>query len=435
MTTRKPASKDEHVLIVGAGVFGLSTALELKKRGYHHVTVLDPYLPPVLDGSSVDISRVIRADYADPLYGKMAREAYEGWVGEYRGYYHHSGFVMLANQQGNPYIEKSKEVSEALGSKLEEFEDGNEVRRIYPNIPANLEGLKAYHNPQGGWADAAASIQHMSLECTRRGVAFVTGSRGTVLSLNYTERRVVGVNVAEGEPMLAAQIVLATGAWSNTLIPITGAMSASGQAVGFSQLTRKEAEELKDIPVIINFSTGVFCFPPTPQCNILKIARHGYGWATQMEGGKDESGTSQTNIVSAPKRDGNNVDASYIPDDAEEALREGLRQLLPQFANHSWMNRRLCWYSDTPQGDFIIDHHPKIEGLFLATGGAGHAFKFLPVLGHYIVECYESNASLQVRNKWRLTVGEVLDGIAMAGDGSRGGPPLRVLNRKEQANL
>ncbi|KAK6074456.1 fructosyl amino acid [Seiridium cupressi] len=371
MTTRKPASKDEHVLIVGAGVFGLSTALELKKRGYHRVTVLDRYLPPVLDGSSVDISRVIRTDYADPFYGKMAREAYEGWVGEYRNYYHHSGFVMLANQRGNSYIEKSKEVSEAVGSELEEFEDGNEVRRIYPNIPANSGGLKAYHNPQGGWADAATSIQHMSFECTRRGVAFVTGSRGTVLSLKYTGKRVVGVNVAEGEPILAAQIILATGAWSNTLIPITDAMSASGQPVGFIQLTRKEAEELKDIPVIINLSTGVFCFPPTPQSNILKIARHGYGWATQMEGGKDKSGTSQTKIVSAPKRDGNNVDASYLPDDAEEALREGLRQLLPQFANHSWMNRRLCWYSDTPQGDFIIDHHPKIEGLFLATGGAG----------------------------------------------------------------
>ncbi|KAK9775634.1 putative FAD dependent oxidoreductase domain-containing protein [Seiridium cardinale] len=414
MTTRKPASKDEHVLIVGAGVFGLSTALELKKRGYHHVTALDRYLPPVLDGSSVDISRVIRTDYADPLYGKMAIEAYEGWVGGYRDYYHHSGFVILANQQGNSYIEKSKEVSEALGSKLEEFEDGNEVRRIYPNIPANLGGLKAYHNPQGGWADAAAS---------------------TVLSLKYTGKRVVGVNVVQGEPILAAQIVLATGAWSNTLIPITGAMSASGQPVGFIQLTRKEAEELKDIPVIINLNPGVFCFPPTPQSNILKIARHGYGWATQMEGGKDEPGTSQTKIVSAPKRDGNNVDASYLPDDAEEALREGLRQLLPQFANHSWMNRRLCWYSDTPQGDFIIDHHPKIEGLFLATGGAGHAFKFLPVLGHCILECYENNASLEVRNKWRLTVGDGLDGITMAGDGSRGGPPLRVLDRKGQAKL
>ncbi|ETS84118.1 hypothetical protein PFICI_02143 [Pestalotiopsis fici W106-1] len=369
MTTRKPASKDGHVLIIGAGVFGLTTALELKKRDYAHVTVLDRHLPPVLDGSSVDISRVIRTDYADPLYGQMAREAYDGWMGEFKNYYHHSGFVMLANQPGHAYLEKSKELNEALGQPLDVFNQASDVLQLYPNIQANLRGLKAYHNHKGGWADASASIRHLSLECSRLGVSFITGSRGTVVSLKYAGKRVVGVNVAHGDPIRASQVIIAAGAWSNTLIPITHATTASGQPVGFIQLTSKESDELKDTPVIINLSTGMFCFPPTPQSNILKLARHGYGWATQQEGGADESGRSQ--LVSAPKRDGNNVDASYLPVDAEEALREGLRQLLPKFANHPWMNRRLCWYSDTRQGDFIIDHHPRIEGLFLATGGAG----------------------------------------------------------------
>jgi sarcosine oxidase/L-pipecolate oxidase len=69
MTSRKPVAKNESIVIVGAGVFGLSTALELKNRGYQNVTVLDRYLPPVIDGSSVDISRVIRVEYADPLNG------------------------------------------------------------------------------------------------------------------------------------------------------------------------------------------------------------------------------------------------------------------------------------------------------------------------------------------------------------------------------
>lgn len=369
MTTRSPVSKDEHILIVGAGVFGLSTALELKKRGYSHVTVLDRYLPPVIDGSSVDISRVVRTDYADTLYGKMAREAYQGWVGEYKDHYHHSGFVMLADQQGNSYIEKSKEVNETLGTTLEEFKDARDIRRIYPQIQANFAGLKAYHNPHGGWADAEASIHHLSTQCSRHGVSFVTGSRGTVLSLKYAGNRVVGVNVAQGEPVLASQVVLAAGAWSNTILPMTQATTASGQPVGFIQLTSEEAKQLKDTPVMINLSTGIFCFPPTPHSKILKIARHGYGYATQIESGRDLRGDSKT--VSAPKRDGNNVDASYLPSDAENALREGLKQLLPKFAHHKWMNRRLCWYSDTQQGDFIIDHHPTIEGLFLATGGAG----------------------------------------------------------------
>jgi sarcosine oxidase/L-pipecolate oxidase len=37
----------QHVVIVGAGVFGLSTALELRERGFTKVTVLDRQVPPV----------------------------------------------------------------------------------------------------------------------------------------------------------------------------------------------------------------------------------------------------------------------------------------------------------------------------------------------------------------------------------------------------
>lgn len=38
-------SKDDNINIVGAGVFGLSTALHFAKRGYQNVTVFDkqPY--------------------------------------------------------------------------------------------------------------------------------------------------------------------------------------------------------------------------------------------------------------------------------------------------------------------------------------------------------------------------------------------------------
>jgi sarcosine oxidase/L-pipecolate oxidase len=36
-----PLSKTAPILIVGAGVFGLSTALHLGQRGYKNVTVID----------------------------------------------------------------------------------------------------------------------------------------------------------------------------------------------------------------------------------------------------------------------------------------------------------------------------------------------------------------------------------------------------------
>jgi sarcosine oxidase/L-pipecolate oxidase len=75
--------------------------------------------------------------------------------------------------------------------------------------------------------------------------------------------------------------------------------------------------------------------------------------------------------ISSPKFDSSNSETGYLPEDADEDLRKGLRQFFPKFADRPWMNRRLCWYTDTPKGDFIIDNHPTLGGLFVATGGAG----------------------------------------------------------------
>ncbi|KAH6964455.1 FAD dependent oxidoreductase [Fusarium avenaceum] len=430
MTSRKPVAKNEPIVIVGAGVFGLSTALELKKRGYQKVTVLDRFLPPVVDGSSVDISRVIRVEYADPFYGKMAMEALDGWTGNYSDHYHESGFVMLTNAEGNSFVEQSKNSNKSLGGTLKEYENAHDIRKEFPAVQAKLDGKKAYYNRSGGWADAESAIQQLAMECSLAGVSFITGSRGRAVSLRYSGYKVTGVNVAEGEPISAAQVILSTGAWSNRLLPISHASSGSGQPVGFVRLTPEEAEKLADMPVIINLSTGVFIFPPTPKTHILKIARHGYGWATEIEV-TDPLGQSRT--VSTPKYE-NNAAANYLPEDAQQALREGLQQLVPEIGDREWLRTRLCWYSDTPEGDFIVDYHPVREGLFLATGGAGHAFKFLPVLGKYIADCFEDKAAKEIRHKWRLRAPTGQDMIKK-GDGSRGGPPLRKLTRMEQAKL
>ena len=61
------------------------------------------------------------------------------------------------------------------------------------------------------------------------------------------------------------------------------------------------------------------------------------------------------------------------------------------------------------------------------------AFKMLPVLGRYTADCFENLAPANVRQKWRLRLGE--EHASKAGDGSRGGPPLRKLTVEEQAKL
>ena len=71
----------------------------------------------------------------------------------------------------------------------------------------------------------------------------------------------------------------------------------------------------------------------------------------------------------------------------------------------------------------------------LLTKGSNSAFKFLPVLGQYTADCFENKASPDIRKQWRLRKAEGADKDDKKGDGSRGGPPLKVLSVDEQARL
>lgn len=67
------SSKDESVLIVGAGCFGLATAHQLALEGHRKITVLDKDdVVPSRYSAANDLNKVIRAEYADPFYVDLA---------------------------------------------------------------------------------------------------------------------------------------------------------------------------------------------------------------------------------------------------------------------------------------------------------------------------------------------------------------------------
>lgn len=69
------------------------------------------------------------------------------------------------------------------------------------------------------------------------------------------------------------------------------------------------------------------------------------------------------------------------------------------------------------------------------TNSIFSGFKFLPVLGKYIVDCLENKAPKELRWKWRFRLPSGAGDVVKVGDGSRGGPPLRLLTTVEQAKL
>jgi sarcosine oxidase/L-pipecolate oxidase len=62
----------------------------------------------------------------------------------------------------------------------------------------------------------------------------------------------------------------------------------------------------------------------------------------------------------------------------------------------------------------------------------GSAFKFLPVLGKYVANGLENSLSKSERERWAF---RPTDRAISRGDGSRAGPPRRILSSSEQAKL
>ncbi len=46
----------------------------------------------------------------------------------------------------------------------------------------------------------------------------------------------------------------------------------------------------------------------------------------------------------------------------------------------------VCQYTNTSNGDFLIDRHPEMENVWLVGGGSGHGFKHGPAVGEYVAE-------------------------------------------------
>ena len=113
------------VIIVGAGINGVTSAIELKTRG-HKVVLVDPGPLPHPLAASTDISKAVRAAYGtDEEYAAMARRSIERWRewNEELGLelYHEVGALFMRKQEMRPgdYECDSLKVLERRGDKVE----------------------------------------------------------------------------------------------------------------------------------------------------------------------------------------------------------------------------------------------------------------------------------------------------------------------------
>lgn len=365
-----------HVIVVGAGTFGLSAALALRARGWG-VTVLDPGPIPHPRAASTDLSKAVRADYGrDDFYMDWMLEAlprWRAWNARWaRPLFHETGVAFLSGGVGAGFEHESALRFEARGLPVERL-DGAGIARRFPQWAKN-RFESGYFNPLGGWAESGEVVAALARDAAAAGIE-VRGE-APVLAIHDDG---AGVDTPTGS-LRADAVVVAGGAWTPKLVPeLAPAMRSTAQTIFLLRPADPTPWVGARHPMFgADISqTGWYGFPIHPT-GLLKIAHHGDGWALDPD---------------APRE----APAHFV-----QRFRDFLARDLPSLVDAPLVEARVCLYCDTFDGDFWIDRSPQRPALIVASGGSGHGFKFAPVLGDVVVSVLDDLPHpARERFRWR----------------------------------
>ena len=403
---------DNHadVLIIGAGIFGTSTAFHLCKGERRKVTVIDRTSFPPKHAASTDINKIVRADYSSPFYMDLAFEAMQAWAEwpELSKYYHRTGWVNFS-ERGSDLTKRIRDNFEDRGHDPTSDLSFEDVRREFGGIYqySNLDAYDgAYWNPEAGWCNADSATAELMQAAVNSGVRYVSKD---IERLILSERGVKGVIAKDGELLTGDKIVLATGAWTSSILsPIEDELDiaekdrfenqarAAGVCVAHYKILTTELQLLKDMPVTIYGEHGDA--QPPPNNNLLKFT-NGFSFTNTVT-------TSSGHRVSVPL----DRDQTDVPERLkQETWREVTSKLLPQFTSRPVEYWRLCWDAVTPSQDHLISRHPhpSLGNLFLAVGGSFHSYKYLPNIGFYVMNVVDGHSNGKEKDQhwnWKSSV-------------------------------
>jgi glycine/D-amino acid oxidase-like deaminating enzyme len=386
------------VIVVGAGINGVTSAIELKKRGYK-VVLIDPGPLPHPLAASTDISKAVRAAYGpDEDYTALAERCIPIWREWNQKFgvelYHETGvlFVCAAKMRPGDFEYESARVLAKNGHPFERFDAAGFYQRFPAFAPDRFHD--GFFDPVAGYAESGRTV--LTLVEYAKSIGIDLRERAKLISLDETEDLVRGIILEGRERISGDAVVIAAGAWTPYLLPFTKKFL---RATGHPVFHLKSSQPELFLPERFPFfgadisTTGYYGFPLNQ--GVVKIANHGAG--------REMSPDSSERIVTPEE---------------EKKLRDFLRSTIPSLANDPIVHTRICMYSDTNDGDFWIAPDPERKNLVIAAGDCGHGFKFAPVLGEIVADAVEQKPNpLLQKFRWRpeVKVGETKESARFEG--------------------
>lgn len=436
------------IIIVGSGVFGLSSALHLVKAGYKDITIFDRLdlfnlnysFENGADTASADINKVFRALYpGEPHYHRLAlqaRESFLKWDAEVRSCTPEEARAKFNIEGDLKIIEEcgvanyTDERPELYTVSIGDFEkSGLRDTQYFLDNPEDILRAKsngifpklnffAHKSDLHGLYDASSGLLYANNACLyvcsflkNHGVKFVTGSpEGCIESfIENDEGSVKGVITKDGKSHFSDLTIVASGPWTPSLVPQLGGLC---EAQNGNVIVIKIPEERKDLiekyspknfPLLMwkmekelegNLLSGIGIFPSTSKGLVKLILRQKkYNNPVKLQDGS---------LLSIPITSNSSPPEHRLSKFVVDQFKQFIRIFLPDLVQFGISQSKLLWYTDAINNDFIIDFAPEKKNLMVVTGGSGHGFKFLPVLGQFVVDVLENRENEYTKIfKWR----------------------------------
>jgi len=373
-------------IILGLGSMGSAAAFHLARRGVKVLGLEQHSIPHAL-GSHHGFSRMIRLAYFEhPDYVALLRRSYALWDELER----ESGQKLL-HITGGLYLGRpdSELVTGSIRAAKEynlphEILDGDALRKRFPQFTVPEDSLAFYENKAGFLLPEAVVSTHA--ETAMRHGAELHGHEPAI----EWKSTAAGVTVRTAKATYhAARLIIAAGAWTNDVLRDLGVeLKVTRQAMAWFWPRQPEQFALGRFPSWAldlspreSFRGVHYGFPMAPP----GMGNPGFKAALHWP----DEGCNPATVDRTPR----DSDAAEVRAAVERYIPAGAGPLLAA---------RICLYTNSPDGHFIVDRHPLHDNVTLACGFSGHGFKFVSVMGEVLADLAMKGVSAQPVDFLRL---------------------------------
>ncbi len=378
-------ARSADIVIIGAGIIGLCTAVQIARRAKASITVLDKGAGPG-EGSTGASSAVCRYKYTRPEMVRLARDginAYQHWAA-FTGLdaplarFHRHG-VLWSSDGNRDWPAAEAERLRSFGIAADVLDDDALAERfpaISPCVLAPDFETGAPHKcsggglhlleVDGGYFDPVDALHDLITTARALGVDIRFRTRVTGCDVSAGAMR--GVTLASGERLACANLVNAAGPWCNDVFDYAGLACPwplSPTRIQIVHIDRPEAVA-GDLPVCVDPLAGIY----------FRTQNRGQQILVSSVRKEDEC-----ERVTAP-----DDLANYANDDFTREKLHALQHRLPGLA--SMCNVRGCsgLYTVNESDVHPIVGETPIKGFYVANGFSGHGFKLAPAIASLLAQ-------------------------------------------------